>query len=206
MYYIPYYLIIVPNEIIERESISPGWIGMSLSHEIAQVNAQIRNMQLPRIIVFADVVNRYVQKILQNDVSWLRTSALIFLITRGGTLTPSQLAHIMLRPNYSITKLIDGLEDDGLVKRRPDGNDRRSIKVKVTSEGLDYVASNLSNLFEAEQELNCWLDDEEMENLAATLRKLRDKLIEKVSERYGLRAEDREAIFGNTKSQSDTNE
>ena len=163
-------------------------------------------MQLPRIIVFADVVNRYVQKILQNDVSWLRTSALIFLITRGGTLTPSQLAHIMLRPNYSITKLIDGLEDDGLVKRRPDGNDRRSIKVKVTSEGLDYVASNLSNLFEAEQELNCWLDDEEMENLAATLRKLRDKLIEKVSERYGLGAEDREAIFSNTKSQSDTNE
>lgn len=159
-------------------------------------------MQLPRIIVFADVVNRYVQKILKNDVSWLRATALIFLITRGGTLTPSQLARIMLRPNYSITKLIDGLEEDHLVTRNPDGNDRRSIKVEVTSEGLEYVVSNLGDLVEAEQELTSWLDDEEMENLAATLRKLRDKLIEKVSGSYGLGADDRDVIFGNAQSRS----
>ncbi len=173
---------------------------MPSSHEIEEVNRRIRSMQLPRIIAFADVVNRYVQKILKKDVSWLRTSALIFLITRGGTLTPSQLAHIMLRPNYSITKLIDGLEEDGLAKRIPDGNDRRSTKVEVTSEGLDYVVSSLGDLFEAEQEIKSWVEDEELENLAATLRKLRDKLIEKVAESYGLGIEDRDVIFGNAQS------
>lgn len=178
---------------------------MPSSFEIEEVNAQIRSMQLPRIIVFADVVNRYVRKVLKSDVSWLRASALIFLITRGGTLTPGQLARIMLRPNYSITKLIDGLEEDGLVKRCRCENDGRSIKVKVSPEGLEYVASNLGDLVEAEQELKGWLDDEELENLAATLRKLRDRLIEKVSERYGLGAEDREAIFGNAESLSGAN-
>ena len=168
---------------------------MPSSNELEEVNAQIRSMQIPRIIAFADVVNRYAQKILINKVSWLRDSALIFLITRGGTLTPGQLARIMLRSNYSITKLIDGLEKDRLVKRYPDGKDRRSIKVKVTSEGLNYVISSLSNLVEAERELKCWLKDVERENLAATIRKLRDRLIEKISERYGFSADDRKAIF-----------
>jgi DNA-binding MarR family transcriptional regulator len=168
---------------------------MPSSGEIEKVNTQIRSMQIPRIIVFADVVNRYTQKILKDRVSWLRASALIFLITRGGTLSPGQLAHIMLRSNYSITKLIDGLEKDGLVKRYPDKKDRRSIKVKVTSVGLNYVISNLRNVEEAERELKYWLNDDEQKNLAATIRKLRDKLIEKISERYGLSANDKKAIF-----------
>jgi DNA-binding MarR family transcriptional regulator len=169
---------------------------MPSSYEIDKVNMQIRGMQIPRIIVFADVVNRYTQKILKSQVSWLRASALIFLITRGGTLTPGQLARIMLRSNYSITKLIDGLEKNRLVKRCPDNKDRRRVKIKITSEGLNYVISNLNNIGEAERELKCWLNDNECENLAAIIRKLRDKLIEKISERYGLSAVDKKAIFG----------
>jgi DNA-binding MarR family transcriptional regulator len=170
---------------------------MPSQNEIEKVNVQIRSMQIPRIIAFADVVNRYTQKILKNKVSWLRTSALMFLITRGGILTPGQLARIMLRSNYSITKLIDGLEKDRLVKRYPDEKDRRSIKVKVTSEGLNYVTTSLSNVnvMEAERELKYWLNDDERQNLAAIIRKLRDKLIEKVSERYDLSEDDKKAIF-----------
>ena len=164
--------------------------------EIEKVNSQIRSMQYPRIVVFADVVNRYTQIILKNKVSWLRTNALIFLITRGGSLTPSQLARIMLRSNYSITKLIDGLEKDGLVRRCRDNRDRRSINLEVTSESLNYVISSLSNIAEAERELKSWLNKDELENLAPIIRKLRDKLIEKVSERYELSADDRKAIFG----------
>jgi DNA-binding MarR family transcriptional regulator len=169
---------------------------MPSSGEIEKVNTQIRSMQIPRIIAFADVINRYTQKILKNKVSWLRTSALIFLITRGGTLTPGQLARIMLRSNYSITKLIDGLEKDRLVKRYPDRKDRRSTKIKVTSEGLNYVISNLDNIAEAESKLKYWLNNEELEKLAATIRKLRDKMIEKISQGYGLSADDKKAIFG----------
>jgi len=173
---------------------------MTSRNEIEKVNIQIRSMEIPRIIAFADVVNRYAQIILKNEVSWLRASALIFLITRGGTLTPGQLAHIMLRSRYSITKLIDGLEKDGLVKRYPDGEDRRSIKVKVTSEGLNYVTSSLGVVMEAESELKNWLKDDELKNLAITIRKLKDKLIEKISERYGISADDKKAIFKKTRS------
>ena len=167
--------------------------------EIDDVNNQIRRTQFTRLIAFGDVVNRYTEIVLRkkkNQISQLRTSALHFIITRGGSLTPSQLASIMLRSNYSITKLIDGLEKDGLVKRLRNSQDGRSFHVKVTSEGLNYVIASLKNSETLENDLKSYLDEDELNNLAAILRKLRDKLIEKVSPRYKLSADDKKAIFG----------
>jgi DNA-binding MarR family transcriptional regulator len=139
---------------------------------------------------FADVVSRYAI-ILKNSHGCAQRR----FSSRGGSLTPSQLARIMLRSNYSITKLIDGLEKDGLVMRRPDGRDRRSINVEVTSEGLNYVTSSLSKTVIAERELKSWLNKDELESLAPAIRKLRDRLIEKISKRHGLSVDDRKAIF-----------
>ena len=164
--------------------------------QIEKVNKKIRRTQFTRLIAFADVVNRYTEIILKDKHSWLRTAALIFTITRGGSLTPSQLARIMLRSNYSVTKLVDGLEKDGLVTRSHNGQDRSSIDVQVTSKGLEYIASSLENTRVAEEELKSCLDQQEMENLANTIRKLRDKLTEKVSDRYEeLSIDDKKAIF-----------
>jgi DNA-binding MarR family transcriptional regulator len=168
---------------------------MTSAEELNLVDNRIRQTQFTRLIAFADVVNRYSEIILKNKVSWLRTNALMFTITRGGSLTPSQLARIMLRSNYSVTKLIDGLEKDGLVKRKHNGKDRRSINVEVTAKGLKYVVSNLNNAAIGEEDLKSCMDEKELENLVVTVRKLRDKLIEKVSERYEITAEDRKAIF-----------
>jgi DNA-binding MarR family transcriptional regulator len=168
---------------------------MTSPEEIEKVNSQIRRMQFPRLFVFADVVSRYTEIVLKNKVSWLRTNALLFIITRGGSLTPTLLARIMLRSNYSVTKLIDGLEKDGLVQRHPNGNDRRSIIIEVTSEGLKFVVSNLRQTSVAENDLKKWLPSDELENLAATIRLLIDKFIERTSARYKLSAEDKKAIF-----------
>jgi DNA-binding MarR family transcriptional regulator len=172
--------------------------------EIEKVNNQIRGVQFSRIMAFADVVTRYTEIVFKTDedrISWLRSSALRFIITRGGSLTLSQLAAIMLRPNYSITKLIDGLEKDGLVKRYRNKMDGRSFEVKVTVKGLNYVVERLKESEPVEEELKLWLSEDELNNLASIIRKLRDKLIEKASETRKLTVEDRKAIFGNANSQ-----
>jgi DNA-binding MarR family transcriptional regulator len=170
---------------------------MPTPEEINLVNQQIRKTQFTRLVAFADVVNRYTEIMLKDKFTWLQTSALIFTITRGGSLTPSQLARIMLRPKYSVTKIVDGLEKDGLVQRIHNGQDRRSINIEVTSMGLDRIISLLKNIQGAENELRSCLSKEEMENLVPTIRKLRDKLIEKVSARFEeLSADDKNAIFG----------
>jgi DNA-binding MarR family transcriptional regulator len=167
--------------------------------EIEKVNAQIRSTQFARLVAFADVVTRYTEKVFktkENQISWLRSSALRFIITRGGSLTLSQMAAIMLRSNYSITKLVDGLEQDGLVKRYRNKLDGRSFEVKVTVKGLNYVIESLKDSEIAEHELKSWLNEDELNDLAIIIRKLRDKLIEKVSAKYKLTVEDRKAIFG----------
>jgi DNA-binding MarR family transcriptional regulator len=167
--------------------------------EIEKINNQIRSTQFPRIMAFADVVTRYTEIVLktrEDQMSWLRSSALRFIITRGGKLTPSQLAAIMLRSNYSITRLIDGLEQDGLVKRFRNKQDGRSFEVMVTRKGMDYVIERLKDSEIAENEIKSCLDEDELHNLAVIIRKLRDKLIEKVSAKYRLTAEDQKAIFG----------
>jgi DNA-binding MarR family transcriptional regulator len=167
--------------------------------EIEKVNNQIRSVQFSRIVAFADVVTRYTEIVFntkEDRISWLRSSALRFIITRGGSLTLSQLATIMLRSNYSITKLVDGLEKDGLVKRYRNKLDGRSFEVKVTIKGLKYVVDSLKSSEPAENELKSWLSEDELNNLANIIRKLRDKLIEQASEKHKLSVEDRKAIFG----------
>ena len=39
----------------------------------------------------------------------------------------------------SITSLVDGLEDEGLLRRRADPDDRRSIRLEITEKGHEHL-------------------------------------------------------------------
>ncbi|GAI41773.1 unnamed protein product, partial [marine sediment metagenome] len=103
-------------------------------------------MHLSRLIVFSDVINRYLHLRIKDDISWLRVSAVLFIITRGGKLTPTQLANLMLRSRNSVTNLIEGLEKDGLVRRYHTKKDRRTVYIEVTSAGLSFIMTRLKVL------------------------------------------------------------
>ena len=54
--------------------------------EIDKTTLEPRSTQFPRIMAFADVVTRYTEIVLkgkENQLSWLRSSALRFIITAG---------------------------------------------------------------------------------------------------------------------------
>jgi DNA-binding MarR family transcriptional regulator len=58
----------------------------------------------------------------------------------------SQLARLLVQEAQSVTSLVDRLEARGLVRREPDGRDRRAIKVVLTATG-DVVAAQLQAAF-----------------------------------------------------------
>ena len=118
---------------------------------------------------------------LRGKVNWLRATALTYLITRGDSLTASQLARLMLRSNYSMTRLIDDLEKDGLVIRERAGKDRRTIDVRITSDGLAFMMQTLSDNDLVEEELMSCLDENEILTLRNLIRVLRFTLVEKSS-------------------------
>lgn len=85
-------------------------------------------------------------------------------LTREGAVTPRALAdHARVRPP-TMTRTIAGLEEQGLVVRRPHPDDGRQILVELTEAGVELVAETkrrrtawmsrrLAELTEAEREL-----------------------------------------------------
>jgi len=56
-----------------------------------------------------------------------------------GTTTPADLAEKTGVTRATITGLLDGLERDGLVERSPDPGNRRSVQVKLTAAGHEFL-------------------------------------------------------------------
>jgi len=59
--------------------------------------------------------------------------------SRGGSLTPTQLAVILERSPNSVSMLVDRMVKAGLVKRVRDRHDRRVVNVSLTSKGENAV-------------------------------------------------------------------
>jgi DNA-binding MarR family transcriptional regulator len=148
---------------------------------IAAIKKEISKMHLSRLIVFADVINRYTQLRMNDENSLLRVHAILFIITRGGRLTPSQLASLMLRSRNSISKLIEGLENDGMVRRYHPKKNRRTVYIEATPAGLKSTMATLKEIYALEEEIRSCLDDGELQVLVDLSRKLRLRLIEKLT-------------------------
>jgi DNA-binding MarR family transcriptional regulator len=52
---------------------------------------------------------------------------------------PTDISRKTFRSKYSVTRVLDTLEKQGLVKRRPAGRDRRTRRVDITRKGLKAV-------------------------------------------------------------------
>ena len=71
------------------------------------------------------------------------------------------------RPN--VTKLVDGLEREGLVERQPHPTDRRMVRARLTPEGERIAAAALPGRAEVAARLWSGLPDEELDRLLLAL-------------------------------------
>ena len=71
----------------------------------------------------------------------LRPSIASALVTveLHGPLTPSELADIERVKRPTATRILRGLEEEGLVQRTPDPNDGRSALISITGEGRERL-------------------------------------------------------------------
>jgi DNA-binding MarR family transcriptional regulator len=72
------------------------------------------------------------------------------------------------RPN--VTKLVDGLEREGLVERLPHPRDRRMVQAHITGAGADVAERALPGRRERMERLWSRLSDEELADLVRLLR------------------------------------
>jgi DNA-binding MarR family transcriptional regulator len=100
-------------------------------------------------------------------------------------MTPSQIAESVFREKNSVTAVINTMEKQGVVRREPSPEDRRSVKVVITEKGwkeanrLNPIVQELSR-----EALSC-MDREQVENLVGMMRTFRESLAPKISKNNG---------------------
>ena len=73
---------------------------------------------------------------LRHDTTLPRFDVMAALWRRRDGVTMSELSRMLLVSNGNATAVVDRLEKDGLVRRRPSETDRRTVFVALTDDGL----------------------------------------------------------------------
>lgn len=87
-------------------------------------------------------------------------------------LSPGQLMAQTLVASGTMTNRLDHLERRGLVRRRPDPADARSVRVQLTAAGRHRVDEALKALVARENAILAMLDTDERTRLADLLRRV----------------------------------
>ena len=146
----------------------------SLAKEIKEISEVVKIDSLILLMYAAEAVNKYLEsQMKKHGQDQTRLNVLYLLISNGGTMTPTNISKRVYRSKHAITRSIDILEKDNLVKREPSGDDRRSINVTVTKKGINLVKKPLPDLQRASSVATSCLSKEQVEELGNLSRKLR---------------------------------
>jgi MarR family transcriptional regulator for hemolysin len=74
------------------------------------------------------------------NVTQARWSTMVYLQRGGEGLTQRELAHLMAIENPTLVRLLDSLEEHGLIERRPCKRDRRARRLYLTNAGERFMS------------------------------------------------------------------
>ena len=134
------------------------------------------------VLTSYEVLGRYLEVGLRPyDATLIRFNIMSTLFKNGGEMTPSEIAESVFREKNSITAAINTLERQGVVRREPSTDDRRSVKVVITDKGwkeanrLNPIAQELSR-----EALSC-IEKDQIEELVNIMRTMRESLLPRIS-------------------------
>jgi len=88
------------------------------------------------------------------------------------TSTPGKLAEMQGLSSGAMTNRLDRLEEAGLIRRRPDQNDRRSFQVELTDRGHEVWLDTVHAQAAKEAAIGAALNERELAQLNNLLRKV----------------------------------
>jgi DNA-binding MarR family transcriptional regulator len=84
----------------------------------------------------------------------------------------TELARASILTSGAMTAVLDRLEEQGLIRRQIDGEDRRARRITITEKGRTLIDRALEQRLAQHRALNAALSLEEREALSSILRKL----------------------------------
>lgn len=95
-------------------------------------------------------------------------------------INPTHLSHMQNVRKNTISSLISGLEEQGLVERSVDPSDKRGCRLRITHAGRELVKSTAPERFEFMNQAVSSLTSEEKDQLLVLLQKLHASLVRQV--------------------------
>ena len=108
-------------------------------HQDLQTTAGLANALRPAVMRLARRLRQMRDESL--DLNSNQLSAMALLLNQGD-LPMGELAALELMQPPSMTRIVNGLEERGLVTRRSDLQDRRCARVSLTDEGRQILLAN----------------------------------------------------------------
>ena len=150
----------------------------SLADDIRAQAKELRTDNLLSFIYTADILNRYLEiKLRKYGANRTQLNILHALITHGGSLRPTELSKRVFRSKHAITRAIDALEEEGLVRREGVSQDRRVKLVTITRKGLQLVKEFMPHRQETSFKVMSCLSEEEAQEFSIILRRLRKHVL-----------------------------
>jgi DNA-binding MarR family transcriptional regulator len=100
----------------------------------------------------------------------------LFYVSRHEGVRQVDLAELLEIQPITLARLIDHLQSEGLVERRPDPADRRAYQVYLTGKAKPHLNTIDQVAREIRTEILDGLDQQQVDTLLIALRSMRDKL------------------------------
>jgi DNA-binding MarR family transcriptional regulator len=155
-------------------------------------NIDVQSIELSSLI--KSISNLYTSAIVHSadfkDLSGPRMGILLRLMVankRGDTngINPTQLSYFQHVKKNTISSLLRGLEEDGLVERTIDPNDKRAFLIRITLKGKEMIEKVGPERLKLLSDLASGLTVDEKTQLTALLEKLRRSMRERTD--YSMR-------------------
>lgn len=98
------------------------------------------------------------------------------MLTRHGSLTMSEIGKCLAMPKPHVTVIVDKLNDEGLVERQNNPNDRRVINIVLTEKGLKDFEKLKKVISEGLKKTLLSVDEDNLELLVTSSQHLKDIL------------------------------
>ncbi|MDY6815266.1 MAG: MarR family transcriptional regulator [Pseudomonadota bacterium] len=105
-------------------------------------------------------------------VTQARWNTMVYLQQGGEGLTQRELAGLMAIENPTLVRLLDSLEQQGLIERRPCPNDRRARRLHLTDAGRSFMDDLSERATKLREELLEGISDEDIEGALKVFQKI----------------------------------
>lgn len=142
-------------------------------------NVPVRHQLMKLFWMLGPAFIRWAESILEKDGATPKRMYLMGLLYEYGPMMMSSLKDRLGVTATNVTALVDALEKDGFVKRKPHPTDRRATIIGLTPKADEFLTNSCTPFKDRVSELFSIFSESEQEALLSFLLRMRKELVEK---------------------------